>query len=199
MQITIIDHNLDLAAGGPPRSKGLHMSDIYGAYYAKMDKRFRDPGDGPPREKMEEGLAFEEILEPVLAARLLGKRPKEQKCYVTIKGKHYVVYYSPDFILFVNGESVLGEFKYTRYSSKGAPRGRKFAKWISQIKLYCYHLNINVAHLYVMFINDDYKPPTAKLRAWELRFSDNELQEEWDIMIRFAKEEGLFGKIKSRK
>jgi len=178
------------------------MSDLYNAYYRKSDpkrydKRDKD-GNSTPLDmvKMEEGLAFEEILEPVLAARLLGQRPKEQKVRINRKGEidpkgAIVLYFSPDYIFFINDESVLGEFKYTRYSSKGAPRGPKFAKWITQIKLYCYVLGLNVARLYVLYLNGDYKPPTAKLLAWELRFTDDELEEEWNIIMRHAREEGL--------
>jgi hypothetical protein len=52
-------------------------------------------------------------------------------------------------------------------------------------------LGLNVARLYVLYLNGDYKPPTAKLLAWELRFTDDELEEEWRILMRFAVEEGL--------
>lgn len=191
MKITPIPHGLKLAESDLPRSKGLHMSDIYGAYYAKQFKG----QDEPPLVKFEEGFAFEEILEPAISRRLLGSRPKEQKC----KYKGVTIYFSPDHILFISGETALGEFKYTRYSSRGAPRGKKFARWISQIKLYCYQLNLNTAYLYVMFVNGDYKPPTPTLLAWKLTFTDEELAEEWDIMMRFAEEEGLLGKVKSKR
>lgn len=196
MKIKEIPHGLDLAVSGPKRSKGLHMSDIYGAYYAKYDKRFRDNGTGPDKVRMEEGLAFEEILEPALAARHFGTRPKEQRLRLNSSGEitkkgPVDLFFSPDYIFVIDDETVLGEFKYTRYSSKDAPRGKKFAKWITQMKLYGYALNINVARLFVLFINGTYKPMNPQLKAWEIRFTDDELAEEWEIMMRFAKEEGL--------
>lgn len=197
MQIKPIKHDLILASPteGYVRSPGLHMSAIYGPYYAKYDKRFKDKGDGPDKVKMELGTSFEEVLEPVLAARLLGERPGE---FTTLL--HNIIY-SPDYLFYEEDGTVLGEFKLTWYSSKGAPRGKKFAKWISQIKLYAYHLGLTKARLYVLFVNHDYKPPAPKLLAWELTFTEEELAEEWEIMLRFAKEEGIIpnGKKRTRK
>ena len=192
MKITPIEHNLNLAVSGPKRSKGLHMSDIYGSYYAAMDKRFRDNGQGPDKVKMETGLAFEDVLEPALAERLFGARPKEMRCTVDDDGRTITIYFSPDYAFLIDGETVLGEFKLTWYSSKGAPRGKKFQKWITQIMLYCHELNLTKARLYVLFVNGDYKPPAPKLVAWELEFTQSELDEEWDIMMRHAKKVGLF-------
>ncbi len=172
------------------------MSDLYNRYYEVYDKkRYADKGD-PDVTKMEAGLAFEEILEPALAERLFGARPSEQVLRFTWRGaagdRAVTLYYSPDYVFHVGGESVLGEFKCTWYSSREAPTHRKFKKWLTQIMLYCYASNLNVARLYVLFVNDDYAPPHPVLLAWEIRFTDEELEEEWNIIMRNANEEGLF-------
>ncbi len=171
------------------RSPGLHASDLYGSFYkaydpARYDKRDSD-GEPAPMDttKMELGIGFEEILERAIGERLLGQRPGE---FVSPEG----IIYSPDY-LFDEHPLVLGEFKLTWYSSKGAPTDEKFAKWLTQIKLYCYWLGIQVTRLYVLFVNNDYKPPTPKLLAWELTFSPRELQDEADTILRHGRSKGM--------
>jgi hypothetical protein len=196
VKIKAFAHGLDLAKSGPHRTVGLHMSDLYNRYYEVYDKkRYADKGD-PDTTKMEGGLAFETILEPALAERLFGTRPKEQVLRFRWTGddgpRDVVLYFSPDYVFFIDGESVLGEFKFTWYSSKEAPTHRKFKKWLTQVMLYCHALNINVARLYVLFVNDDYSPPKPALLSWEIRFTDEELAEEWRIIMDNAYSEGLF-------
>lgn len=213
MKIRKIEHGLDLAANveGFTRSTGLHMSDLYGDYYRalhpeKYDKK-NDQGERSyDLAKMELGMVFEEILEPLLAQRLFGSRPKEQKIRLNAKGEidpkgKITLFFSPDHVFFIDGETVLGEFKCTWYSSKGAPRiPKKFNVWFTQIKLYLHALGLTTARLYVFFVNDNYKPPTPKLLAWEVTFTEEECAEEWDIIMRHAVERGLLnGKGKSSK
>lgn len=87
MKVVEVDHGLELLPPGPPRSAGLHMSDIYTQFYKELEpKRFdkRDPKTGEPlpwdEEKMAVGMAFEQTLEKALAAMWLGAayRPTEQ-------------------------------------------------------------------------------------------------------------------------
>jgi hypothetical protein len=192
VKVTPFEHGLTLAtpAEGYVRTPGLHMSDIYGALYKELDpKRYDKRGeDGEPIPmdllKLELGLSFEQILEDAIARRLLGERPGE---FTTPEG----VIYSPDQIFFENGELILGEFKLTWYSARNAPFDEKFAKWFTQMKSYCYHLGTEWARLYVLFVNNDYKPPTPKLLAWEIKFTARELQDEWNLMKRMAIKKGL--------
>jgi len=167
------------------------MSDLYGELYKQLEpKRFdkRDK-DGNPEPfdltRMELGTSFEEVLEPVLAERLLGTRPGE---FTTDEG----VIYSPDY-LFIDddGEWVLGEFKLTWMSSRGAPHDAKFNKWTCQMMAYCYHLNINTARLFAFFVNGDYAPPSPKLLAWEFKFTKKELVTNWNELVRIGRQKGL--------
>jgi hypothetical protein len=213
MKIKTIDHGLDLAANadGFVRSKGLHMSDLYGDYYRSADPEKYDKRDAKGNKlpydtaKMELGMAFEDILEPLLATRLFGSRPKEQKIRINARGEidpkgAITLYFSPDHVFFVEGETTLGEFKCTWYSSRGAPRiPKKFGIWITQMKLYCHALDLTKARLYVFFVNSDYKPPTPKLLAWEFTFTQAECAEEWGIIMRHAVEKGLLTNGVSKK
>lgn len=208
MRLKEIAHGLQLAAptDGYVRTPGLHASDLYNAFYKDFDpKRYdkRDAaGNATPLDlaKMELGTSFEEVLEPALAARLFGERPGEfvhhhADCDDSKLGsvwcKQNCVIYSPDYLFDIDGELVLGEFKCTWYSTRDAPLDPKFAKWWTQIKLYCYWLQLRRARLYVFFVNGDYKPPSPVLRAWEATFTQRELQDEHDLIIRNARKKGL--------
>lgn len=186
MKITRFEHGLDLSkpTEGYVRSPGLHVSDLYNSFYKKFDpKRYNK--DGPPdATKMSLGTSFEEVLERALAERLLGDRPGE---FTSPEG----IIFSPDYLFDIDGELVLGEFKCTWYSSRSAPHDPKFEKWFTQIKLYCYWLQLRKARLYVLFVNDTYRPPKPELYAWNIEFTPRELQDEYHLIMRHAREEGI--------
>lgn len=192
MRIREFEHGLELAKAteGYVRTPGLHASDLYGSFYKSFDPKRYDKRDkqGNPLPfdlaKMELGTSFEEVLEPMLAERLLGERPGE---FTSPEG----VIFSPDHLFDIDGEIILGEFKCTWYSLRGCPTDPKFAKWLTQIKLYLHWLKLRKARLYVFFVNSDYKPPTPSLKAWELVFTQRELQDEYDMIARHARKEGL--------
>lgn len=191
MRVIEIPHGLVLCqpTEGYVRSAGLHASDIYNALYKKLDPARYDKkdedGNATPFDltKMEMGTSFEQVLEIALAARLLGERPGE---FTSPEG----VIYSPDY-LFYEDETVLGEFKCSWYSTRDAPHGPKFLKWLTQIRIYSYWLKVRKARLYVLFVNGNYKPPSPVLKCWELLFTQRELDDEHAMLMRFARREGL--------
>ncbi len=217
MRVTEIPHNLELGKPADDyfRTEGLHASDLYGAYYKaydpkRYDKRDKD-GNPQPMDmaKIEFGLSFEQELEVWLAlmmdavrrrmaGRLLGDRPGEfthhhARCK-TPAGKwckRNCVIFSPDYLFEEPAEMVLGEFKLSWYSSNEAPFNEKFDKWITQMKLYCYWLGVRKARLYVFFVNDNYKPPTPRIRCWEIVFTQRELDDEHNVIMRHALKKGL--------
>lgn len=214
MRIKEIEHGLELCKPSPGyvRTPGLHASDLYNALYKAVDPKRYDKkdkaGNAVPFDltKMEIGTTFEEILEPALAQRLIGERPGEftaphaDGC--TYENEPLAegavcpecgagTIFSPDHLFDVDGELVLGEFKCTYYSTTGAPTDPKFNKWWTQIKIYCHWLNLRRARLYVMFVCGDYKPPSPQLRAWDVKFTTQELHDEYNTVIRFARKKGL--------
>lgn len=143
MKITAIEHGLDLAHSYGHRSSGVHISDLYNAYYAAVEpRRYAKQKDvEPPRERWGLGMAFEEMLEEGLARRLFNKNEKEtvqrpgefqtehtHKCprlkKNRTKGCGCVcgggIFYSPDLMIF-NGHDRLGEIKLNSMSAKGIP------------------------------------------------------------------------------
>jgi hypothetical protein len=216
MLIESLDHGLQLAAPteGYVRTLGLHMSDIYNDLYKglnpkRYDKRDKDGNPLPFDEvRMEVGSAFEEVLEPVIRSRIIqAERPGEfatqhsLDCVyrnVRVRVGDAVcpcgagVIYSPDHFLFTDdGLFRLGEFKLTWMSIRKGIRDKRFDKWFCQMKVYCKHLMTLHARLYALFVNGDYTDHSPQLLAWDITFSQKEVDEEWSTLLRHAKRKGM--------
>jgi hypothetical protein len=212
MRITPVEHGLeDLIGANEPgfeRTKGLHMSELYGAYYKAVEpERFTQDDITPDiKLKFELGFALERMLEEGLKERLAlngSGRPGE-----FVEPEHGIIY-SPDLLLF-NGVTRLGEIKLTWMSSKEVPREAmssngfppRFDKYFTQMKLYCRALEICDARLIAFFVNGDYAykqkankgksvPSGPELLAWDLQFTRREMDEEWRTIMNHAKHVGL--------
>jgi hypothetical protein len=178
-------------SSGPRTRDRLHVSDIYKSINQELDpKRFNDD-DGPNMEKMEVGLLFESILEEALARKYGTLRPGE----IENDG----VLMSPDG--FNPDAEALEEFKATWMSCRygivdelfGMPL-QKFQHWFWQIKAYCLALGLHRAILTVLFVNGDYDRKTGsnpQLKRYEMTFTDEELEENWQMLLRHAREKGM--------
>jgi hypothetical protein len=64
--------------------------------------------------------------------------------------------------------------------------------WIelSQIRAYCHMLQILEADLIVMFIGGMWRPPTPMVLGKNIKFTERELAEQWDAIMRFARDKG---------
>ncbi len=221
MKVSSFAHGLDLMAPTPGyvRTSGLHISEIYGDYYKRIDpKRYdkRDKKTGEPLPLPEDrvgfGSRFEEALEPQLRDKWNGERPGEfatqhEPDCVHRRRKVRVgdpvcpcgagIIYSPDYLFYPKGgECVLGEFKLTWYSSREFPTHVKFAKWMTQIKFYLRNLHMNTAWVFPFWVNGgtDNKYHAAQpefKKAWVLQFSDRETEDTHQRMIRHARKYGF--------
>lgn len=186
-----IPHGVNLAQGaaGYVRGEGLHMSDLYSALYKDLEPERYDTGSPMDLQRVELGLAFEEMLERAFKDRLF-ERPGE---FQTDEG----IIFSPDLLIFEDDIIRVGEIKLSWLSSKDTPRdvngsfGPKFDKWMVQIKAYCYHLETPYARLYFFAVNGDYKPPSPQLLAWDLTFTPRELEENWRMLRNYAVRKGI--------
>jgi hypothetical protein len=181
---------------GFPRSKGLHMSEIYNDFHAQLNpKKYGQPmADSTKHAYYGAGFALEASLEEGLKARLSkdSGRPGE------FVEPEYGIIYSPDLIIF-NGVTRLGEIKLTWMSNRGVPREKgnhfppKFDKYLTQMKLYCRCLETPYARLYAYFVNGnwDRKNMRPEFLAWDIEFTKRELNEEWSMAINHAKDRGL--------
>lgn len=189
MIVTPIEHDLDLFAGSPQRSPGLHLSDIYGPLYEQLaPKQYRGRSTGPDPLKdayITAGLSLESMMEEGLKRRM-AERPGE---FRTPEG----IIFSPDLLIY-NHALRLGEIKLTWMSSREVPRHKgeqfpaKFDKYFTQMKGYCHNLDTNLARLYTFHVNGTYRPMTPELLAWDIEFSARELHENWQMLMNFARE-----------
>ena len=200
------------------------MSDLYGAYYAQLkpERYGKQSASTPlPTERWGIGMAFEEMLEEGLAARVFNtnekeevirpgefethhtsscKRPESKRTYGCGCRCGGGVLYSPD-LLISNGYTRIGEIKLNSMSAKGVPWKLgdtytgfdvKFDKFVCQLKLYCYHVGTLYGRLYSFSVREMvYFNEPAIFRAWDIDFKAQELQEEWDMIRDFGIKEKI--------
>lgn len=205
MKVEEIDHGLDLNKPtlGYVRTPGLHMSEIYNALYKKLEPARFDKGGKPDEVKMSLGTAFEELLEKALSERLLAngatcERPGEFACLpdatICPIGTPNSIIFSPDHFL-LDDLTRLGEFKATWMSISKGIENKKFDKWFCQMMAYGKPLRMPNQRLYALFVNGDYswKDPFGgcHMRAWNITFTQKELDANWAMLMRFARKEGM--------
>lgn len=86
-------------------------------------------------------------------------------------------------------DMILEEYKYT---SKGWREGcitdKKFSRWVEyQIPCYLKALNLNTCRLRVYFVRGDYKEPVPRWYEYTITFSNQELDETWDLIAQHAR------------
>lgn len=183
-----------------PRTQGvLHLSDIYKRLMMRLQpKRFTG---GPMNlQRVELGLLFESMLEEALARKFATTRPGE---IVSPEG----VYMSPDG---VNPDLLAGEeYKATWMTSRHGivdeygQLDTKFVHWGIQMMGYAKWLEVDRFILTVLFVNGNYNrsgkldsgdpDPEAgpTFKRYDLRFTEEEIDQNWTMLMNVAKEEGL--------
>lgn len=185
VQTILLPETIDQLAfeAGPERTPGLHLSDILTDIARDLDpRRYKD---GPlDMVKIESGFTFERVLETAFLSRRVDiVRPGE----IEEDG----ILMSPDGIDMSEPDWVLEEFKFTWMSDRDAPHAQKFAKWLWQMKSYCRALRILRARLRALFANGDYRGSGPTYKVWEFRFTPEELDENWRMVIGHARMKGM--------
>lgn len=161
------------------RSPGVHISSVVKFMASSLQKQGQW-AEEPLGLAGQLGRIWEvTIASTIAAAGWSGAafiRPGELECEGFIG--------SPDAIRLSDG--AVQEFKATWKSSSGSIFDK--APWyLWQIKGYCYMTDTKLATLYVLFLNGTYKPPLPEIGAWELEFSQLELEENWKAIRANAK------------
>ncbi len=193
MQVTPVAHGLEHLIGkSGPRTGGLHASTLYGSLFEELEpKRFT--GGTPDPLRLEAGLAFETFLEDAIRERLGvgGGRPGE------LIGPHGILF-NPDLLIY--GDDVdlrVGEIKLTWLSMKEWPSQPtngfppKADKYLCQMMMYCEMLETPYSRLIGYFVNGTYKPMAPQMGAWDITFTKQEMQDNWNMVTNHGKQKGL--------
>jgi hypothetical protein len=171
------------------RSEGLHLSEIYKRLMIRIEpKKYGGPIDDSARRRMEVGILFENVLEQGLREKYATVRPGE----IYLDG----IAMSPDGVnpgLMV-GEEYKATFKSCRrgiVDEDGQPLDA-FLMWFIQMKGYAKALDILDWYLRVLFVCGDYnRPIEPQFHSYRIRFTQEEVDENWAMLLNVARQEGL--------
>jgi len=169
-----------------PRSKGLHLSQIYD----DLQQSARGMVIGQDKLTSEElqwyrsvGYVWERVVDDAFAKCLLSPN-----CVrlgeVTVDG----ITGSPDLVDLSSDDWVVVDTKATFKSSRKLDDLEKnFWTWTVQLKGYCYMVKATRARLLVMHICGNYAPPRPIVKQLELEFTQEELQQNWNVLVAHAR------------
>ena len=169
---------------GVNRSKGLHLSNVIHDIANALGMNPKG-ADWDLNTCCEVGFLWEDVLSEVFGNRM-GKRISEVEL-LGISG-------SPDGIAYENGELILEEYKCTWRSVRNCPSDNW--KWMTQIKAYCWMLSKQMktpctkVRMRILYINGMYKPPSPIYSEYVIRFTVQELSDNWDMIMNHAKSKG---------
>lgn len=181
-------------SSGPRTRDVLHVSTIYKSLMERLQPKRFDSSKPMDMRRIETGLLFETMLEQALAEKFSTVRPGE---IISPEG----VYMSPDGVNPAEGAGE--EYKCTWMSSRvkdgttpytdenGQPN-MKYLHWFIQVKAYAKYLSTDTFLLRVLHINGDYTYPLApQFLTHRIRFTQQELDENWTMLTNHARSKGL--------
>lgn len=184
MIVSRLSDTLDqlLVDAGPPRTPGLHLSQIIrsicdamepGKYSGPINPLYTDPG-----------FTFERVLETAWVNRHAGEifRPGE----IELDG----VICSPDYIDLSVPDGELVESKMTEMSMKGCPTEGKFRKWLWQIGAYCHVCSLGQARLHVLWLRGDYAKVRRAYTVDRIVWEPGETERIWKLLTDHARQKG---------
>lgn len=191
--------NLVIPPSRLPRSEGIHVSSIIraiatetGILKAEWAEEVslvdaREITDPVAVLRICIGLAWEEWYIPQFLGQLgVLDHPGEMECagvYLTHDGE------SLDVIITEKGkrhEHIIHECKatYKSVNTVGDMSGQWM--WLAQCKAYCKAAGTRFCKLHVLFLCGDYTYPiTPKLMVWSIEFSQEEVEENWDLLMEY--------------
>lgn len=181
MDITQLVDEFPENGSGVERSGGLHVSRIVGDIAEEMGfVPKRDPQPSILKMKFEFGFAWEDLLSKAFADRNIGERPGE----VSLDG----IIGSPDSLGCDEDGLFLEEYKSTWYSmNKGF---ENIWMWHTQAKSYCKLCRTSRVFFRVLWINGDYRPPSPQYHSYLVKYTDREIDENWEMLVNHAKFRG---------
>lgn len=184
-----------------PRSKGIHVSSVIRCIAIEMGQLKPEEGalslsdireitDPTAILRISIGLAWEEwFLGGFLSQHGVVKHPGEiflDDIYLSPDGESLNVIITPQGSRYV---TVIHEVKATYKSVNTVGDLKKQWLWLTQIKSYCKAAGTLYAKIWVLFLCGDYKMPiTPVISCWELKFTQEELDENWEMITQYRDE-----------
>jgi len=173
------------------RPDGVHLSDIIKLLTKELfPKDFYDEAKlgaaeyARVRLQWELGLVWEDVLSAGLGNRYAPRwEPRQTK-----EG----IWLSPDGIEIVqnDGVNVVHEYKLTSLKSDKTPKA--VIRWMWQVKSYCLHFGAMEAVFHVLYTRGNYQPPfTPQYEVYKETFTPQELIENWQMLVNYAKSKGM--------
>ena len=101
-----------------------------------------------------------------------------------VRGVCEGIHWSADQLDMAGDSIIVGELKTTRKSARkdDIPDG-----WLKQIMAYCYANKTTLAHLAILHMMGNYRPPFPMLKVWRLEFEQDEVEKNWTrLLFRWA-------------
>jgi len=133
------------------------------------------------------GFMWERVYSEAMRDSLLGDELLVRPGEVTLDG----ITGSPDLLRISSGDVVLIETKCTwRGLRKWESLEKNFWAWLVQTKAYCLMVGTTITEIHVFFVAGDWRPPVPCVRAIRLEYTDRELNENWLMLVKHAKNRG---------
>ncbi len=159
----------------PPmeRAPGLHVSTIIKELCVKLGHLEDDDRKLP--NMMQLGCALEFAVTEMLERKYPNRYVKPGE--LTKDG----ISGNPD--LLDTTDFAVEEIKLAYMSSKHEPDGKKHWRYWTQVKAYCTMVGTEIGRLHVCHVVGDWKGGDAIYNVWERRFSEQELRENWRMLL----------------
>lgn len=158
------------------RSKGLHLTDIIKDIMVTSGM-MEDGGPFMPNLRTEMGFIWEDLISAVLRERT-PCRPGE----ISLDG----IAMSPDGFDWEGW--ILWEYKATWKSSNRSPLDDW--RWMAQVKSYCKGMGCTQCKMWVLYVNGDYKGQGPSSQLFTIDFTQQEIDENWEMIINHARSKG---------
>jgi hypothetical protein len=201
------DIDISLVQGGvgaellnpQPRSPGWHLSEIVGDMINRVKHNSKRKAFGVLDEdeqqtvkmRWETGFIWEVVVEMVWRERRLTTRSQFDGVIRQPELESDGIFMTPDGLRVQDRKGnplknwVEEEYKATWRSARRLDAFEDdFGEWLISNKSYCRASKTNLAEFFVLFINGDYKPMEPFGRRVEVSYTQRDLDENWDMVLR---------------
>ena len=166
-----------------PRAEGLHLGTVIRSLQESSGLGYKGKGFSDMELTAEIGLLWERVLSKVMGEKYAMRPPQVQSdgIWMSLDG------IGPD----PKGEVplVVEEYKATWQSTKRSPLENFY--YMCQVKSYCRAMGTQVAVMHIFYIMGDYRGSGPIYRVARIRFTEHELEQNWNMIVRHKEEANL--------